>query len=259
MNNKTAKQIVLSYRIKCVLVALAYMLALAALLYFMSVNSLFAIVGIVALALSVRTPFEKLREKELESVIYENLDPEKFAEIMALGVLKKSERDQTLLYMSAGMHDELLKLAEEKSQKEPHPVDRCNNLYRLGFVYFERGEYEKLPQIVKRYEKLKSDNPKMAYVLGNFSVFEKYDAFADEDYEYVVDVCDIDLKENNTKKLNHKLTKINVSFYRAVSLYKLGKLNEARAGFEEIIAFAPKMYKAKLSQEFIELIDKSSF
>ena len=47
-----------------------------------------------------------------------------------------------------------------------------------------------------------------------------------------------------------------MSFYRAVSLYKLGKLDEARAGFEDIIKYAPKMYKAKLSKDFIELIDK---
>ena len=37
----------------------------------------------------------------------------------------------------------------------------------------------------------------------------------------MVDVCDIDIAENNPKKQNHKLTYINVSFYRAVSSYDL--------------------------------------
>ena len=93
-------------------------------------------------------------------------------------------------------------------------------------------------------------------MLNNFSVFDKFDAFADDDFEYVIDVCDIDLKEISPKKQNYKLTKINVSFYRAVSLYKLGRFEEARSGFEELIAYAPKMYKAKLAKDFIDLIDK---
>ena len=133
----------------------------------------------------------------------------------------------------------------------------CNNLYREGYVYFERGEYEKLLSVFQKYERLKKENPKYVPLLNNFSVFEKFDAFADEDFEYVVDVCDIDLNEINPQKQNHKLTKINVGFYRAVSLYKLGKMDEAKKGFEDIIAFAPKMYKAKLSKNFIELIDKA--
>jgi tetratricopeptide (TPR) repeat protein len=255
MNNKTAKQIVTGYRIKCVLVALLYAVALALLVLLMARNMFFGIVLVVLLGVSIKAPFDKLREKCLESVIYEDLDPEKFNEILALGVLKKSIRHKVLYLMAVGDHDEILRLIKESEPKTSHPVDKCNNLYREGYVYFERGEYDKLATIYKKYEKLKVDNPKFITILNNFSVFEKYDAFADDDFEYVVDVCNIDLKEINPKKQNHKLTRINVSFYRAVSLYKMGKLDEAKKGFEDIIEFAPKMYKAKLSKEFIQLID----
>ena len=257
MKNKTPRQIVTGYRLKCVLVAILYALVLFALIFFvMSKSVFFAMIGVVALASSIRVPFEKIRQKDIENVIYEELDPEKFEEILALGVLKKSNRHKMLLYMSAGKHEEILDLVEKISEKTHHPIDKCNNLYRVAYVHFERGEYEKLPDIIKKYNKLKSENPKFTYVLNNFSVFDKYDAFVDDDFEYVIDVCDIDLKELDTKKQNHKLTKINVSFYRAVSLYKLGNFDEAKASFEDIINFAPKMYKAKLSKEFIELIEK---
>ena len=212
-------------------------------------------IGVIVLGISVKVPFEKLREKMLESIIYDELDPEKFNEVLALGVLKKSLRHKMLYLMAAGEHDEILRLVEENEKKAIHPVDKCNNLYRKGFVYFERGEYEKLVALYRQYDNLKKQNPKFANVLENFTVFEKYDAFADDDFEYVVDVCDIDLSEINPKKQNHKLTKINVGFYRAVALYKLGRLDEAKKGFEDIIAFAPKMNKAKLSKEFIKLID----
>lgn len=257
MNNKTAKQIVKEYKIIFCLIILAYVAALAILTFIMTKNLLFGIVGVVVLGISIRAPFDKLREKTIESLIYEELDPEKFGEILALGLFKKSTHAKMLYLMSSGAHDEILQIIKNVEDKITNPLDKCNNLYREGYVYFERGEYDKLPSIYQKYEKLKRENPKFVPVLNNFSVFEKFDAFADDDFEYVVDVCDIDLNEINPKKQNYKLTKINVSFYRAVSLYKLGKLDEAKKGFEDIIAFAPKMHKAKLSKEFIQLIEKA--
>ena len=98
MKNKTAKQIVASYKFKCALVALLYVLALALLIFVISKNMLIGISGIILLGVSVRIPFEKLRETEIESVIYEDLDPEKFSEILELGVLKKSEKHKLLTF-----------------------------------------------------------------------------------------------------------------------------------------------------------------
>ena len=255
MNNKTPKQIVREYKLKFALIIVLYAVVLMLLTFIVATNLFFGLIGVIVLGLSVRVPFEKLREKEIESIIYEDLDPEKYGEVLALGVLKKSVRHKMIYLMATGKHDEILKLVNETEAKTMHAVDKCNNLYRQGYVYFERGEYDKLSALYRKYDKLKAENPKFINVLNNFTVFEKYDAFADDDFEYVVDVCDIDLNEINPKKQNHKLTRINVGFYRAVALYKMGKLDEAKKGFEDIIAFAPKMHKAKLSKEFISLIE----
>lgn len=256
MNNKTAKQIINGYRLKFALIIALYLVALAVLILLTYVIGLIIpMIAIVFLASSIRTPLDKLRQKELESIIYEELDPEKFGELLALGMFKKSNRHKVLYYMASGKHDEILALVDEVEAKSNNPIDKGNNLYRQGYVYFERGEYEKLPDIYKKFERLKKNNPKYAVALNSFTVFDKFDAFADDDFEYVVDVCDIDLKELNEKKQNHNLTRINIGFYRAVSLYKLGRMDEAKQGFEEIIKFAPKMYKAKLSKEFLELIE----
>ena len=159
MNNKTAKQIVKSYRLMCALIAVAYVLALAGLTLLMSVNIMLSMVGIVALAYTMRIPFEKLRKNTIESVIYEDLDPEKFGEILELGVLKKSNRHKMLYYMSSGKHEEILKFLKDSEQKTRHPIDKCNNLYREAYVYFERGEYDKLPTMVKKYNRLVAENP----------------------------------------------------------------------------------------------------
>ena len=71
MNNKTAKQIVTGYRIKCALVVLFYAVALALLILLMARNMFFGTVCVVLLGVSIKAPFDKLREKDLESVIYE--------------------------------------------------------------------------------------------------------------------------------------------------------------------------------------------
>ena len=256
MNNKTAKQILTSYRIKLALLCCACVIAVGALAILAQYSFILGIAGIIVLGANVTKPFRKLAESELESIIFDELDPEKFNELIELGAFKRSKRLQVLCAVSLGEHEKALSLMESEKTGKEHPVEKCNNVYRKGYIHFERGEFDKLPAIVKEYNELKKNHPQFVVALNHFTVFDKFDAFADEDYEYVVDVCDIDLKEINPKAQNHKLTRINVGFYRAVSLYKMGKLDEAKLGFEEIIKFAPKMYKAKLSKEYIELIEK---
>jgi tetratricopeptide (TPR) repeat protein len=255
-SNKTAKQLYKEYKIKFALVIALYVIALAILIFVMTKSMFIGILGIVVLAASIKMPFFKL-EEELEAVIYEELDPEKFNELLDLGAFKGSNRHKVLGAVAAGEHDKALKLIKEYNPKRENPVETCNNIYHKGYVYFEKGEFDKLPEVIREYNRLKAKFPQLASVFNNYTVFDKFDAFADEDYEYVVEVCDIDLKTINPKKQNHKITRINVGFYRAASLYKLGKLDEARKGFEDIIDFAPKMHKAKLAKEYIDLIDKA--
>lgn len=258
MNNKSAKQILKEYRLKLVGVVLAYIAILALLtLVVMPISVVLGMLGIVVLGLSVRKPIEKIKTKDLEGVIFEELDPQKFNELLELGVFKKSTRHHVLCAVSLGDHEKALDIIFNQNAKNINPIDICNNIYRKGYICFEKGEFDKLAEVVKEYNYLKKQFPKFAMAFDSFTVFDKFDAFADEDYEYVVDVCDIDLKEINPQKQNHKLTRINVGFYRAVSLYKLGRLDEARKGFEDLIEFAPKMYKAKLAKEYIDLIDKA--
>lgn len=257
MNNKTAKQMLNSYRLKLALVSVAYLIALGALIALTSYSVLLGLGGVVVLALSVRIPFEKIRANELERVIFEELDPCKFQELIDLGAFKNSKRHRVLCALSLGEYEKALDMIENEKAKKEHPVDICNDLYRKGYIYFEKGEFDKLPTVIKEYEALKKKYPKFVPTFNNFTVFDKFDAFVDEDYEYVVDVCDIDIKETTSQTQNHKITKLNVSFYRAVSLYKLGKLDEAKEGFEAIIEFAPKMHKAKLAKEYISLIEKA--
>lgn len=254
MKNTNAQKIVKNYRIKCALLALLYVLGVAVCI---AIISKFAFIGIactVVLAASIKAPFDKLLEKDIESVIYEDLDPELFEEILSLSVLKKSTRHKFLALMYKGDHDGVLSLIAETETKPQAPIDKCQNLYRRGFVEFERDEFEKLAVTVSEFQTLKSQNPKFEAIFNNFAVFDKFDAFVDEDYEYVVDVCDLDLRNISKKNQNHNVTKLNVSFYRAVALYKLERFKEAKEAFEGVIEFAPKTHKATLSKEYIAKI-----
>ncbi len=251
MKNTNAQKIVKNYRIKCALLALLYVVGVAVCI---AIISKFTVIGIaltVVLAASIKAPFDKLLEKDIESVIYEDLDPELFEEILSLGVLKKSTRHKFLALMYKGDHDGVLSLISETETKPLGPIDKCQNLYRRGFVEFERGEFEKLAATVTEFQTLKSQNPKIEAIFNNFTVFDKFDAFVDEDYEYVVDVCDLDLRNISKKNQNHNVTKLNVSFYRAVALYKLKRFEEAKEAFQGVIALAPKTHKATVAKEYL--------
>ncbi len=258
MNKKSAKQVVSAYRVKLVCTVILYLAAIAGLAWLTTVNAFVGIAGVVVLLASAKSVFDKLLEHDIESVIYEELDPEKFSEILDLGVLKKSSRHHVLAAMTSGNHDEVFRLVEANSEKSKlNPVEKCNDLYRLGYVYFEKEDWDGLKKTVREFERLKSQNPKFAYAFSTFSVFDKFDAMIDEDYEYVADACELDISRLTSKEPNHNLTKINLSYYRAVALLKMGKNDEAAEAFREIIAFAPKMHKAKLSENYLKSIEKS--
>ncbi len=251
MKNTNAQKIVKNYRIKCALLALLYVIGVVVCIAIISKFTVIGIACTVVLAASIKAPFDKLLEKDIESVIYEDLDPELFEEILALGVLKKSTRHKFLALMYKGDHDGVLSLIAETETKPQGPIDKCQNLYRRGFVEFERGEFEKLAATVSEFQTLKSQNPKIEAIFNNFTVFDKFDAFVDEDYEYVVDVCDLDLRNISKKNQNYKVTKLNVSFYRAVALYKLERFEEAKEAFQGVITLAPKTHKATVAKEYL--------
>lgn len=254
MKNTNAQKIVKNYRIKCVLLAMLYAVGVAICIAIIGKNTLLGIACTVVLAASIKAPFDKLLEKDIESVIYEDLDPELFEEILSLGVLKKFTRHKFLALMYKGDHDGVLSLIAETETKPLGPIDKCQNLYRRGFVEFERGEFDKLAETVAEFKQLKAQHSKLEGIFNNFTVFDKFDAFVDEDYEYVVDVCDLDLRHISKKNQNHNVTKLNVSFYRAVALYKLERFEEAKEAFEGVIEFAPKTHKATLSKEYLAKI-----
>ncbi|MGM9631568.1 MAG: tol-pal system YbgF family protein [Eubacteriales bacterium] len=252
MKTKNPKEIIRNYRLKFVGLVLLVALALALLIWLMTISTVLGVVLIVILAFNVRKPFEMLKRKDIESVLYEELDPDKFAEVVALGGFGKSKQYAILCAMSRGEHEKVLALADELANKSANPVDKCNRLYRRAYVYFEQQDLKKIGSVLSEFESLKRAYPKFSGIFSNFSVFDKFDAYLDDDFEYVRDVCDVDLSTIKEKNQNHKITRLNVSFYRACALAKLGENEEAKLAFEKIIDYAPKMYKAKLAREWIE-------
>ncbi len=252
MKTKTPQDIIRNYKLKFAGAAVLCALILAALIWLMTVNMPISIFLIAVMAFNIRKPFEELKKKDIESVLYEELDPERFAELVRVGGFEKSKKYSTLCAMTLGEHEKVLSLTDELLSKTANPIERCNLFYRKAYVYFEMEDFDGVRAMLKEFEALKRQHAKYAAVFDNFSVFEKFDAYLDEDYEYVRDVCDADLLELSPKHQNHKLTRINVSFYRACALYKLGDTDGARRAFEELIEFAPKMYKAKLAQKWLD-------
>ena len=258
MKNKTAKQIVNNYRCACAGVILLNVIGIIAGILLLSVQPLIGIAVIVVLLATSKSTIKSLREKMIERVLYEDLDAEKFSEIEKLGAFGKSKHHKLLAAMYSGDHDTVLSLTEQEMKNEINPVKLCNSLYKRGYVYFEREDTDSLKEVVREFYKLKKQHAKYGAIFENYSVFEKYDAFLDGDYQFVVDICEYDLKNDSKKSQNHKLTILNVSYYRAVALYKLEQYDEARDAFQRIIEYAPKTYKAKLSQDYLSKIEANS-
>ena len=254
MNNKTAKEIVKDYRIKQIGVIVLYVIALAVLIFVISYNMLLGIVGVIALAMSLGRVFDKLGAATLEKVIFDELDPVKFNEILALGMYKKSHKHQTLGAMGVGDYDRVFQIIEDQLKKPVDPVTKCNIIYKKSAIYFEQHDLKNLAKCLGEFNALKKQFPNLALEFNKYTVFDKFDAFLDEDYEYVIGVCDIDLRDDNPKQQNHKLTKLNVSFYRAVALHDMGELEKAQEAFKEIVEFAPKTHKAALARNYLSKI-----
>lgn len=258
MKNKTAKQIVNNYKYASAGVILLNIIGIIVGLFLLKFNALIGIALIVVLLMTAKSTLKAIREKTVESVLYEDLDAEKFNEIVSSGVFGKSTHHKLLAAMYSGDHDTVLSLTEQEMKNEINPVKLCNSLYKRGYVYFEREDMDSLKEVVREFYKLKKQHAKYGAIFENYSVFEKYDAFLDGDYQFIVEICDYDLKNDSKKSQNHNLTILNVSYYRAVALYKLEQYDEAKNAFEKIIKYAPKAYKAKLSQDYLSKIEANS-
>lgn len=258
MKDKTSKQLISNYKLASAGVILLNIIGIIAGFLLLSVNALIGIALIVALLLTAKSTLKSVREKTVESVLYEELDAEKFAEIVNSGVFGKSTHYKILAAMYNGDHNTVLTHTEQEMKNEINPVKLCNSLYKRGYVFFEREDLESLKEVVKEFYKLKKQHEKYGAIFENYSVFEKYDAFLDGDYQFIVEICEYDLKNDSKKTQNHKLTVLNVSYYRAVALFKLEQFDEARKAFANIIEYAPKTYKSKLSQDYINKIESIS-
>ncbi len=254
MNNKAAKQIVTKYRLMQAGAIALYLIALGVMIFVITKNTVIGILGVALLAMTFRRVFDKLLEITVEKVIFDDLDPITFDEILKLGMFKKSMRHKVLGAMGVGDYDRVFALIEEESKKMLSPIEECNNIYRKAAIYFEQHDLENLKKSVSEFNALKKKYSKFEYAFNKFTVFDKFDAFLDEDYEYVIGVCEIDIREDNPKQQNHKLTKLNVSFYRAVALYDMGDIENAKKAFEEIVEFAPKTHKATIAKNYISKI-----
>ena len=73
MKNTNAQKIVKNYRIKCVLIAILYAVGVAICIAIIGKNTLLGIACTVVLAASINAPFDKLLEKDIESVTFVGL------------------------------------------------------------------------------------------------------------------------------------------------------------------------------------------
>lgn len=131
-------------------------------------------------------------------------------------------------------------------------------LFFLARAYFELRDFEKLKELCSKYNELKSSYPKKSYFKSNYSMWNYFNSFLKNDFEECKIICNNRNQILKAKHSNYKYNKLQNNFYYAVACYENGETEEARKSFEDIIAFAPNMYLANVSQKYIEGIDSNS-
>ena len=256
MDSFTKKRVVLRrYYFRGLLVSLLYLAIAVPLLIIY--HNIWAFILCFLLYFIMVIPLVRIISKKIiGSVLFNELDAQTFQEIM---------NDKHLLphlgyriggALSIGDYQTVVNNVEFKMRNK-----RCSLRQQLSYlsllsrVYFELRDFEKLKDLYGKYNTLKDLHSEEAVFQSQNPVWTYYESFLKREYETCKALCKVPL---NMKAWGSKYVKLEIDFYYAVACYENGEMEEAKKAFENIIAFAPKMYLANVSQKYIEGIELSS-
>ncbi len=247
-----AKTIVRKYCFKCLLV-----LFCAISLFVLSnifVPFPFPLLIHVPIAASAALLLRKIFSQDILSVLYKELNPEKFDAIL-LESRKFAPKAQYQVdsALCRGDYQTVTNICVAKLKEIRAKRKSIYYLVALARVYFETGNLDKLKVICGKYdENLKNSrrgNKQQQYDV----IMQFYKCFLNGDYENCKIICG---ERNKIEKqiLGYDLERVNVSFDYAVLLYKTRDLDSATECFNQIVNNAPKMHCARIAEKYLNAI-----
>lgn len=256
MNSFKKKRVILHrYYLSGLLVSLLYLsIAIPLLIIYHNIWSV--ILCVLLYSIMVIPLVRVISKKIIGSVLFNELDAQTFQEIM---------NDKHLLphlgyriggALSIGDYQIVVNNVEFKMRNK-----RCSLRQQLSYlsllsrVYFELRDFEKLRDLYGKYNTLKDRHSEKSMFQSQYSVWTYYESFLKREYETCKALCKAPL---NMKAWGSNYVKLEKDFYYAVACYENGEMEGAKKSFENIIAFAPNMYLANVSQKYIEGIEANS-
>ena len=135
------------------------------------------------------------------------------------------------------------KLAEKRIAKR----SRYFYLYYLAKTYFNLGEDERLRDVCDRFYAALASERKRERIFKRFDEFSLFNNYLNGNFN----AC----KQHLSKTQKLPLAKIDVAFSGALVALRMGETEEARLGFERVLAEAPLTYYAKHSETALQAME----
>ncbi|MBQ7010244.1 MAG: hypothetical protein IJN63_00920 [Clostridia bacterium] len=211
-------------------------------------------------------------DKYVASVLYRELDAEKFKEVVYLAGLNKKMRVYTMLAhfycgdikKTVELCRQNIELASKKKPTQKHTETVLYYYTYLAYCYFFLNDAKSLELVLNEMDlyivKLKEPKQfrKGQPILQAFSMFCKGE-YADwvKLYEkYFYDMVELENREVLGQKEDpRRLDKINKRFIYACACYWNGNAEAAAQSFRRIIELSPKLYYSRVSETYLCAIE----
>ena len=245
------------YISKSTIVSIFYFIIFIALLIVFYKNPFLQIVTILLAVYLHKILIILIAQRQFMPVLIKELNAPKFNEAINSKGFVAPVIYRISAALTLGDYQTVVNIADVKLKKEKLSIqNKVIYLSALAKAYFELRDFDKVKELCSKYNELKGSYPKKSYFKSKYSLWNYFDSFLANDYEACKTLCKKAISTSNSKKTNYG--KLQNDFYYAVACYENGEMEEAKKAFENIIAFAPKMYLANVSQKYIEGIELSS-
>ncbi|MBE6666533.1 MAG: hypothetical protein E7603_10045 [Ruminococcaceae bacterium] len=253
MNNQTneqkAKASIKKLKMIGIFTLLLYLVSMAAIIFLVD-DFRFGILCIALACIFYIAFISVLNARTISFPLILRLDAPLYYELIKQG---KSVNTSAVYQIQAeyfvGHYANVIELCNKKL--EDRHVERRWRYYLFSFLanaYFNLGEDEKLREVCNKFYAFLASDRKKEKVLKRFYDFPFFTVFVNGNFE----ACEQYLKQ---PKKQTPLQRISLAFWKArVDLCK-GETEEAKNGFEKIIAEAPLVTYAELSKKALEAME----
>lgn len=253
MNNQTteqkAKATIKKVKIISYLALLLYLATIAAIIIFVD-DFRFVIFSVVFACVFYIAVINIVSARYITSPLILRFDAPLYYELIKQG---KSANASAVYQIQAeyfvGHYANVIELCNKKT--DDRRVERRWRYYIFSFLanaYFNLGEYEKLREVCNKFYAFLASDRKKEKVLKRFYDFPFFVVFLNDNFE----ACEQYLKQ---QKIKYPLQCITLAYWKARVDLRKGETEEAKKGFEAVIAEAPLLTYAKLSQKALEAME----